>query len=75
MIPEVRQRREDVGYLVWNGLPLNTKVRIPDGFCVAGVGVSLLNSHCDDTCALKEQISDPPISRIFKTVDFVVPAR
>ena len=41
------------GFLVWNGLPLDTKVRISAGFCVAGVVVSLLNPHCDDTCALK----------------------
>ena len=75
VIPEYDNEEKTTGYLVWNGLPLNTKVRIPDGFCVAGVGVSFLNSHCDDSCDLKGLISDPPISRIFKTVDFVVPTR
>ena len=40
VIPEYDNEEKTSGYLVWNGLPLNTKVRIPDGFCVAGVGVS-----------------------------------
>ena len=71
VIPEYDNEEKTSWYLVWNGLPLNTNVRIPEGFCVAGVGVSLLNSHCDDTCASR---GPTPISRIFKTVDFVVPA-
>ena len=57
--PEYDNEEKTSGYLVWNGIPSKSKVRIPDGFCVAGVGVSLLNSHCEDSSALKGLISDP----------------
>ena len=45
VIREYDNEEKKSGYLVWNSLPLNTKVRIPDGFSEAGVGVTLLNSH------------------------------